>query len=220
MKAIIVAGGQFSISTHVEKKIQQADLILAADKGGEYLVNEGIFPHYLIGDMDSIDPKALDSIKAKNIPVISCSPRKDETDTELCIRFAREKKASEITLIAATGNRFDHFTTNLFLLEPLCESGIHTQIMDAENIIQVLTGKGISRAVLKKYQGETISLAALSKQVTGLTTKGLEYCLEKAVLRRGSSLGVSNTFREDTAEILVESGSLIVFQTKVFNTFT
>ncbi len=217
MKTIIVAGGDFSISSDVEKHIQEADLILAADKGGEYLINAGMLPHYLIGDMDSIDPVALNKIREKSIPVISSSPRKDETDTELCIRFAMEKRTSEMILVAASGGRMDHFTANLFLLEPLCESGIHARIMDAENTIQILTGKGISRAFLKKDQGETVSLTALSKEVKGLTIKGLEYGLEKATLHRGSSLGVSNHFQKDTAEISMESGSLILFQSRIAN---
>ncbi len=214
IECVIVAGGSFSVYPEIQKKLAGADLILAADSGGNHLMNMDVLPHYLLGDMDSIDPDVLVWMQKRKVPIISYPSKKDYTDTELCIQLAREKGARDITLVAATGTRADHSFANLFLLEPLCKSGIFARIMDEYHTIQMLCGNGISKMEMTGLQEEFVSVLAVSEVVRGLTIKGLEYPLQKASLSRGSSLGISNRFQGALAEISIESGTLIIFRSR------
>ncbi len=213
-ECVIVAGGQFSVHPGIQQRLARADLILAADRGGNHLMDMDILPHYLMGDLDSIAPHVLAWMKTREIPIISYPSKKDYTDTELCIQFAREKGAADITLAAATGSRADHSAANVFLLEPLCKSGVSARIMDAHNTVQVLCGKGINHIKMTGTREEFVSVLAVSEVVTGLTITGLEYSLQNADLFRGSSLGISNRFQDTAAEISMKSGTLLVFQSK------
>ncbi len=213
-ESVIVAGGQFSVHPEIQQRLARADLILAADRGATHLMDMDILPHYLMGDLDSIAPHVLAWIKKRKIPIISYPSKKDYTDTELCIQFAREKGATDITLTAATGTRFDHSLANVFLLEPLCTSGISARIMDAHNTVQILCGKGINNIKMAETRKEFVSVLAVSEVVTGLTITGLAYSLQNASLFRGSSLGISNRFQGSAAEISIETGTLLVFQSK------
>ncbi len=213
-ECVIVAGGKFSLHPEIQKRLDKAHLILAADRGGNHLMKMNILPHYLMGDLDSIDPNVLAWMKKRKVPVISYPSKKDYTDTELCIQFAREKGATDITIAGATGSRFDHSAANFLLLEPLCVSGIPARITDEHNTVQVLCAKGINKLKLTGSQEDFVSVIAVSEVVTGLSITGLEYPLQNASISRGSSLGISNRFQADVAEISIESGTLMVFQSK------
>ena len=59
-----------------------------------------------------------------------------------------------------------------------------------------------------------LSLLPLTEQCSGVDLQGVKYPLSGAVLRRGSSLSISNEFRADTARLRLASGSLLVVITR------
>ena len=60
--------------------------------------------------------------------------------------------------------------------------------------------------------GDTVGLLALGQQATGVTTIGLAWPLNDAVLEPGTGLGLSNRMTEEVAEIRMSSGVLLVLK--------
>jgi thiamine pyrophosphokinase len=56
----------------------------------------------------------------------------------------------------------------------------------------------------------TVSVFCMGADACGVSLKGLYYPLENGTLTAGFPLGVSNHFTGETAEISVETGSLLV----------
>ncbi|MBU2453950.1 MAG: thiamine diphosphokinase, partial [Proteobacteria bacterium] len=67
---------------------------------------------------------------------------------------------------------------------------------------------------LKGRPGDLLSIIAVTQKVTGITLKGLEYPLTNAVIKMGSTLGVSNRFKGTIASVSIEKGILIVTKSK------
>ena len=54
-KTLIVGGGVFPHESILFKVLENIDYIIAADSGYDYLYKNGVEPHFLIGDFDSIN---------------------------------------------------------------------------------------------------------------------------------------------------------------------
>ena len=72
-----------------------------------------------------------------------------------------------------------------------------------------------SKLVLEKPDYDCyFSVFSVTKKSKGVSIKGAEYPLNNARLLNNYPLGVSNEFKEDTVEITVKSGSLLVLLVK------
>ena len=201
---------------------KKPDAVIAADSGLETLRDwqkhfNGLYdfsPSLILGDFDSIsDKKILEEYKGA---AIERSPSyKDDTDTELALKRAREmarnflqgqkargfsalfgsaKRKAFITLIGGAGGRPDHFLSiyNLFgsPLAPdawLCGGQV---LWKAERASFSISG-------LKP--GDVISVArAFGKNSGGkIRSQGLEW--ESSLFRKNGMPSVSNTIKEEFA---------------------
>ncbi len=210
MDCIIVASGTLAYTPAIKTLLRGADLIIAADGGANHLKALNIQPHIIIGDMDSILPHGKSFFKKNHIPIITHPSKKDNTDTDLCIDYALEKGATNITLIGVTGQRLDHTLANIFLLRRLSDLGIEARIIDETNEIYLVT----DYLELLGEPGDLLSVIPISDNVTGLSLKGLEYPIENASISMGSSLGISNCFKDTSATISIKTGSLLVTKSR------
>ena len=110
MNAIIFTGGRYRSPCFYRKYLEEhpADCIVAADAGAGMLMELGVVPRLLMGDLDSIRPEVLAWIKEKDIPVYRHPTHKNETDTELAVTWCLEQGAGSIALLGALGTRIDH----------------------------------------------------------------------------------------------------------------
>ncbi len=210
INCIIVASGNLLFTPRINRLLEEADLIIAADGGATHLKQMDMAPHVIIGDMDSIHPDTRCFFEKKFIPIIPHPSRKNQTDTELCIEFAIKKGVTAITMLGMTGSRLDHTLANIFLLRRLCALGIKSRIIDANNEIYLVT----DHLKLTGKKGDLLSVLPISDKVTGLTLRGLEYPLENAVISMGSSLGISNYFKKKQVNISVSAGVLLVTKSR------
>lgn len=223
MNCVIIAGGRLDTSRaggrldtsrpwylQIQDLLKTADLVIAADSGASHLKKSGYLPHVIIGDLDSIDPDTLAFFQKNQVPVQAHPSRKNSTDTELCLEYARAKGATRITLLAATGNRLDHTLANILLLLPLADAGISARILDEKNEVQVVT----DRVELTGAPGDLVSLIPITPTVRGVTLKGLSYPLENHTLVMGNTLGISNVLSGSTAQISIRSGTLLVVRSR------
>ncbi|MFH2057366.1 MAG: thiamine diphosphokinase [Pseudomonadota bacterium] len=210
MKCVIIASGDLDLTFRIRQIIKTAQILICADGGARHLRMLDILPHVLIGDFDSIhaDDKAF--LKTKNVKQIKFPAKKDQTDSELCVLWAMEHKATDITLLGVLGSRLDHSLANIFLLKKLAEQNIPARIIDKNNEL-IMVCDSIE---LEGNPGDLLSIIPVTDKVTGITLKGLEYPMENGQIEMGSSIGISNHFVQNRATISIQTGRLIVATSK------
>lgn len=207
MRTLVVGSGSLTDYSLLKERFNWADLVIAADGGAIHLHKAKLKPHVLLGDFDSVSDEVLKIIqREKSIEILSFPAKKDYTDMELAIDLALQRGASEFVIMGASGTRLDHTISNIHMLYMLLERNIPGCIEDDNNQVYLIK----DRISLKKQEGRKVSLLAISDCVRGLTTSGLSYPLEEAVLSLGRSLGVSNEFCEEYATITIKEGLLLV----------
>ncbi|NQX71518.1 thiamine diphosphokinase [Paenibacillus alba] len=208
-RIIIVTGG--TLGDWALGDIQSDDILVGSDRGALYLIQHGYKPDIAMGDFDSVTKDELELIRASSHTFVDCDPIfKDLTDTEMAFNWALAQQPAHITLLGAIGTRFDHSLANVHLLRKGLEQGISCAIVDANNqIIVIQQSTSIARG---NYTH--ISLLPLSMEVTGITLHGFQYPLHNATLQIGQSLGISNVLAASQGMIELETGLLLVIQSK------
>ena len=150
---LIVSGGSIDVDFAKEYlRERQYDHIVAADSGLAHCKEIGIEPTDILGDFDSLrNLELLEYYRQKGIPLREFPTRKDYTDTHLAVKYAIDLKAEEVTILGATGTRYDHTLANISLLALLRDEGIDAQIVDAHNEIEILRGP-VEKKYKKKYK--------------------------------------------------------------------
>jgi thiamine pyrophosphokinase len=233
MNTLIVAGGVLTPSFLKECMDREVyDLVIAADRGLDYLIAAGRNPDLILGDYDSLSQGSLDRFREGGIPVRTYPAEKNFTDTEAAFNCAIEEGSTAITLIGGCGGRLDHFLSNLHnLLIPL-KSGIAARMIDERNEIRLIgrasdiNGDDSYPADHEKPEemvyelrrkdcfGHYISLIPITDRIEDLTLHGFRYPLEQALVQKGSSLCVSNELSEETATVRFTKGiAALVFST-------
>lgn len=182
---------------------ESADYIIAADGGQNRAREFGLQPDCVIGDFDSTTlSEDFDCL------YITYPAEKDLTDTEAALTHALEKGCRNVILLGGMGGRLDHTMGNIGLLDKYYNSFDHMEFIDGKNRMELLkdSGRTLKRDARYKYFG----LVSLNAEASGIDIRGAKYELTGASLERASTLGVSNEFSEDTVEICVREGTLLI----------
>ena len=115
---LIITGGEIDLDfAGGFCKSHPFDKLIAVDGGLAPVKALGLVPDMIVGDLDTAEPSLVEAFK--EFPYIIWdihAPEKDETDTELALRKAMASGCTHITILGATGGRFDHMLANVFLL--------------------------------------------------------------------------------------------------------
>jgi thiamine pyrophosphokinase len=203
LRAILFANGGY---TH-PSSLRPDDLIIAADGGARHCLALGLTPHLVVGDFDSIDDDQLAWLRQKGVELVQYPVRKDFTDLELALQYARQRGADEILVLAALGGRWDQTLANVLLPAAKEFASLNIRLVDgAQEISLVNAGK---RLEIQGRPGDTVSLIALKGDAYGITTQALEYPLTCETLYFGSTRGVSNVLVEERGWVSLEQGLLL-----------
>lgn len=202
INTVIVAGGKFPKDDIFNEVAKNADYIIAADSGYDYLIKQNVKVNYLIGDFDSIE---YDITKVKTPDIIQFPKEKDFTDLHIAINKAIEIGSNKVTILGATGTRLDHTITNIFLLKILFDSGINGKIIDDNNEVMLVNGK----VEILKTHYKYLSVIPLSDN-TEVNISGVKYPLKNKRVSFNDSLCISNEINEKTATVEVSSFSLVI----------
>ncbi len=227
MKILIVTGGHISLSFATDfLKHQVFDRIIAADSGLAACHELGLVPTDILGDFDSLKNRdLLTSYREMGIPVREFPSRKDYTDTELAVFYARDlwmeemaednpddlNPESHVWILGATGTRLDHTLSNLGALVTMRELGIPCTILDEHNEIELLKGPA-EKKYLPRNPRDYISLLSLSGTARGIDLIGFSYPMKDGVLPPYVSLGISNEIIEKEATLRLKEGCLLVIR--------
>jgi len=208
MHVVIFAGGTLRPGRAVEEALATADMIIAADSGAATALRFGYTPAIIVGDFDSLalSEQELTSLGSQ---VIRATVKKDETDTELAVLTAIERRADHITILGGLGGaRFDHMMANILLLAGF---EIPLRIVDGPSTCWLLRGPGSTN--IEGQTGDLLSLLPLTGDAAGIRTAGLYYPLAGETLHFGRPRGVSNVLVSDSASVFLERGMLLVIHT-------
>ena len=211
MKAIVVAGGDAASEDAVH--LADAELVIAADSGAEWLAAAGVRPDVVIGDMDSVDPVLLERLAADGVTVERHPADKDASDAELAVDRAVRAGATEVLILGAMGGaRLDHQLSNLLLLgDPARPGGVLTIVNGRMTARAVHGGESLTFA---GGEGDLVSLFSVDGDALGVRTHGLRYPLEGETLPLSRSRGLSNVVLQSPASVSLEHGTLLVIETR------
>jgi thiamine pyrophosphokinase len=193
--------------------LEAADLLVAADGGARWIEAQGSRPDLIVGDLDSLDPAAVDRLARAGTRIERHPTDKDASDTELALAAAMSVGADRIVLLGAMrGARLDHEVANLLLLvDPaLAERDLRV----VRGATQVRAVHGGATLALEATIGDTVSLLPIGGDAIGVTTGGLRYALNGETLALGRSRGLSNEVAETPASVRLQVGSLLVVETR------
>lgn len=182
--------------------VQEDDFLIAADGGYRYAMEQGLTPHLVLGDFDS-----LGSVP-QHPHVVQVPVEKDDTDMMLAVKLALERSYRRMVLYGGLGgSRIDHTLANLQTLIYAARRGASAYLVGEGAVITAL-----SNGSLKLPAGFSgyLSVFAMGPDAEGVSLRGLKYELENGSLSAGFPLGVSNEFTGGEAEISVTSGDLLI----------
>lgn len=205
MRAVIIANGSISDYTAISTLILPEDKIIVADGGAFHAAQLGVFPHVLIGDLDSLGEKVALELQKKGTVVIRYPKEKDKTDTHLALEYAISLGAQQIIMLGMLGGRLDHALGNLLLPFHVAFKNLEIFIKDEEQDILPL----VSNSQLVGKKGDVFSLIPL-EEIKGLNIEGAKYPLKNADIAFGSSLTISNEFCGEKVFISWREGSKIL----------
>lgn len=206
MHTVIVANAPAFRAEPFRDLLTRADVIIAADGGGNALFAAGLTPDLVIGDLDSLAPEADAAFAAAGATFLRYPIEKDETDLELALLAAAARQADPIDVLGAIGGRWDQGLSNVALLALPELAGRRVRLLDVDQEAYLARGETpIPGAV-----GDTISLLPLGGPARGVTTRGLYYALEDDELRFERSRGISNVIAWTPAAVVVREGMLLV----------
>jgi thiamine pyrophosphokinase len=208
VRAVIFANGAFSSTEQARHVLRHNDVLIAADGGVHNCRTLGLWPSVVIGDLDSLSNSDQEALVAHGIQIIAYPRDKNQTDLELALIYAVQIGVEEIVLFGMIGGRLDQTIANLLLLSREEWGTIRLMAIDAPDTIYLL--RDSDRIIVQGKLGDIVSLVPLSPKVTGVTTRGLRWPLERASLQFGSTLSLSNELADATAEVHVGHGKLLL----------
>ena len=208
MDAVIIANAPELDIRPYTKRIRAAELLIAADGGALPLLQTGLAPQVVIGDMDSLDATSLAALERYGVELRRFPREKDETDLELALLHAAVLGATTIDILGALGGRWDHTLANVALLALPELEGRTVRLLDDQQTLFLVR----DTAVLEGQQGDTISLIPLAGPAYGVTTTGLRYPLSNATLGFERARGVSNVLMEPPGRVSLRAGLLLIVQ--------
>lgn len=207
MRFLIFANGKIGPKTDVKAFAAPPVRIFAADGGARFCLENGIRPHAVVGDMDSLEPEMLGQLKADGVEILEFPARKDQTDLELALELAIGRGATEIIVLGALGLRWDMSIANVLLLTRSGMENAGIRIVDEyQEITLIRAGETLK---IRGNKGDRLSLIPLFSAAEGITLEGLEYLLNNETLYPGSTRGISNILSGSEARIHLKQGMLL-----------
>jgi thiamine pyrophosphokinase len=200
-RTVVLANGAFPEHDIPLDYLHSAERIICCDGATKNLLDSGMEPDYIVGDLDSIS----EELKSRFATILRHNPEQETNDLTKAIQFCRSMHLNEITILGATGKREDHTLGNLSLLTDYAEI--------AE--IQMLTDYGVfvpqlKTSVYESYPGQQISIFSLTPE-TRITFHNLLYPIEKRELTSWWQ-GTLNEAVSDHFTIEMDQGKLLIFR--------
>ncbi len=199
---LILANGEFPKRTRLLEKLRVAEHVICCDGAVEKLLNFGVEPNFIIGDMDSISEEH----RLRFANIIVHNPDQETNDLTKAIHFCVEKQFDTVEILGATGLREDHTLGNISLLAD------YAQLLKS---VEMFTDYGVFCTVsetttFESFPNQSISIFCLTPE-TLITTDGLEYAVHDRQFLSWWQ-GTLNRAIGEQFTIAMNAGRVIVFR--------
>lgn len=205
-RVAIVAGA--AVAKKFLPAIRRSTVVIGVDRGALFLLQNKIVPDVALGDFDSVSAREQVRIKKSVKKVLVYPRKKDATDLELAVVYACDLHPAEVFVYGALGKRLDHALAATHLLLTLHAWGIVGVVYDVQNEARIVTGTHILEAN-KEYR--YVSILSMTK-IALVSLRGFAYDANHKILRRGSTIGISNEVRKKSATVEVHKGKVLMIR--------
>lgn len=199
---LLIGNGEKISSARLRQLARQAQVLLAADGGCSALLQAGLMPDWVIGDLDS-----LPAADAKKIPVqhLIHIPTQENNDLEKALSFLVKKGVRSCTLTGITGGRLDFTLGNLLLLRRFARKMQLRLAGDGWDFFLLTHTQRLSCA-----KGVRASLLPLTT-CRGVSLEGFVYSLQQSNLTVGTTRTLSNQTTRTAVTVHLKNGILGVY---------
>ncbi len=210
-RAILFLHGRYpAASARFYRENARRRAVIAVDGGYRYVRKIGLTPAALVGDFDSLSrvPKNL----TEKTEVLSFPVAKNQTDAQLALEYCIEQGANDILIADPSYGDADHFLGNVFLLtlaESYCgQTGrdIETLLINHRREIRLVRDRAVT---FRRAKGQGVSVVPLSREIR-LTCNGAQYRADRALIRRGHTVGLRNRLTAQQARFVIEGAAFVV----------
>jgi len=196
-EVVLFVNGQFP-----EKlpKIEQSQKVYCTDGAYNKLIQKGIQPDVVCGDMDSLGEQEI----ALGV-VLEETPNQDYTDFYKTLGLIAEKGFKNVTVYGCSGREQDHFLGNISTLVNYKER-LNIRCFDDFGFYFLAERE----TIIEGFKNEIISFFPFPK-VMNFSSKGVKYPLENKDMEITKLISTRNTITGERAEITFEKGNLLVF---------
>ena len=166
---VIVANGAFPRHPVPLSFLRGASHVICCDGSTETLLDYGLEPDYIVGDLDSLSQE----LQQRYSHCLHHDPNQENNDLTKAVHFCMERQWDEITILGATGKREDHSMGNISLLADYAAS-VKVQLITDYGVFVPLLGS----SSFECFAGQQVSIFSLTPD-TVFTFHGLKYPLIK-----------------------------------------
>lgn len=202
-KCVVMADGLFPQRKEILNVLQEAEFVVACDGAAVKLLQHGIRPDVVVGDLDSFPEELRKEFSGRIYQV------KDQEINDLTkgVRYAGQQGYKEVLILGATGLREDHTLGNISLL---------SQYAREFDRIEMVSDYGMFTPIVKtttfsSYPGQQISVFSLYPH-GAVTLVGLKYPLYRHHLLSWWE-GTLNEALSDSFDIILhDEANIIVYR--------
>lgn len=166
-RIVILANGLFPATRRALDFLKEADVLICCDGAADKLVNFGMTPHLIIGDLDSVS----EGTREQYASILIHSQNQETNDLTKAVHYCIEKGYTSVSVLGATGLREDHTLGNISLITTYFPEIDVRIISDFGEFFLVRSGERV-----KSFAGEKISLFSIDHSIR-VTSAGLKYPL-------------------------------------------
>jgi thiamine pyrophosphokinase len=198
---VALAHGEFPVHSAALRLLRSATAIVCCDGAVEALLQFGMEPTYIVGDLDSISPM----LKKRFADRLHHEADQESNDLTKSINFCRRKGYNKITILGATGKREDHTLGNISLMADYARE-VDVQMLTNHGVLSVAS----SSSTFESFAGQQASIFCLSPSAK-ITTKGLKYPITDRPLPSWW-MGTLNESLGSSFSVQFSEGSVLVFR--------
>ncbi|MCY1720488.1 thiamine diphosphokinase [Prolixibacteraceae bacterium Z1-6] len=198
---VILCDGAFPEHPIPLSYLKNAEQIICCDAAADKLIEHGMTPAYIVGDMDSVSEKTKSDFADR----IVSSTDQETNDQTKAVDFVSKRGFKSVVILGATGKREDHTIGNISLL------------LDYASKLDVvsISNSGYFQPVLKSqkfdsFKGQQVSIFSIGNP-TPVTSQNLKYPLNNTTLNSWW-MGTLNECLSNTFSLEFSNGRFIVFQ--------
>lgn len=183
-------------------RVDYALPVICLDGAIYRLLELGITPGYLIGDLDAADEAAQNRARKLGVKVIH-EQDQNSSDLEKGIHLAISLGATDIRIFQALGGRADHTLHNLGLLKKF-----HALKLSIINQDETITYAEDASFTLEGPPLSHIAIMGFPEAI--VTSVGLQYDMNKLTLKIGGQQSSSNRLGKTRASIQIEGEAVLI----------